>query len=451
MKSVDEFFAKDEVMVVLTTAPTGLGHIRVMQAMRDGLGEEVPFEVVGMAHAWVQQLHRLMSTSSAMRKVMEFFQENGEAERAFTNFYRWFLRRDTGEVYEQMLELYRRRRPKPQVMVLLATHFSLAHKLAVVKKQLSRKLKTCILVAVVVTDDSPQKLWAVTGVDFLFVPSETTRLALVSYLNGIAERKSNVPEVMVAPYPVSPKLSEHLTAEEFGERKHQVAAEGKRATQILLPISGAAVQLQYFRQMLEVLARDKRTAVTVVSRDSEYAREFLRWCGNLALVETVADTFDLAVIEKYEREFLHQVVAVEVSKPSEQTFKVLLTPRERGGVVMLFTEPVGRQERDNLSFLRRHGLVADQYDEERLERLMRGEMKGAGEDLLTRARRWRGVILPRLDGRLGGEAILRLRESGVLAAMVDFAGFAEHSELSSQGVEIIWQTLAAAAKKECRV
>lgn len=260
-----------------------------------------------------------------------------------------------------------------------------------------------------------------------------------------------MPEVVVVPYPVSGKLAEALTEHEYSERKRQVAPQGTAKTQLILPISGAAVQQDYFRRLLPVLSSDERSVVTVVSRDSKYAREFLRWCGTMPLVETVADNFDLAVIAKYEREFLHQVLALEVTKPSEQTFKVLLNPKQRGGVVMLFTEPIGRQERDNIAFLRRHGFIPDQYDEEKMERLMRGEAKTVESELMARARRWRGVLLPRADGKLAGEAILRLRESGILAAMVDFSGFSSHPELSPRGVELIWQKLSVEVKQACRV
>jgi hypothetical protein len=52
-------------------------------------------------------------------------------------------------------------------------------------------------------------------------------------------------------------------------------------------------------------------------------------------------------------------MALEIVKPSEQSFKSLLTPSQRGGVILLLTQAIGKQEQDNLNFLSDHHLLPE--------------------------------------------------------------------------------------------
>jgi hypothetical protein len=51
------------------------------------------------------------------------------------------------------------------------------------------------------------------------------------------------------------------------------------------------------------------------------------------------------------------VISFEITKPSEQCFKALLPVSSAGGVTLLLSDPVGRQEYDNLAFLKRYGYM----------------------------------------------------------------------------------------------
>jgi hypothetical protein len=291
---------------------------------------------------------------------------------------------------------------------------------------------------VVVTDDSPQKIWGVVGADLIFVPSETTKAKLTEYMQQITVER--IPEVVVQPYPVSPKLSRRLPTAGIMARRRQLAANSDELLQLVIPISGAAVQLSFFQDLIKTI--DGEASMTLVSRDSGYTHDFLDWCQARPDVEVAAALLDAEVVEQYLAVFDRKVVGLEVTKPSEQTFKALLTPEQRGGVVLLFSQPVGRQERDNLSFMRRHHLIPSVEDEYQLQAVVTGTVTQAERDLLERARSWRGVLLP-MEGKVAGKAVLRWRNAGVLGTMAHFSGFMPgHRELSDQGVKRIWEEIA---------
>lgn len=424
--------------MILTTAPAGLGHVRVTEALRGGLGEGVRAEVLGLKDPSLQVLHRLTSRNQVLRGVMEFVQNHYLVEKQFTRIYIKSLRKQAIEAYLKIRDLAERRRPRPKTMIIVATHFSLAHQLAEVKERLIEELKMRIVLVVVVTDDSPQKIWGVVGADYIFVPSDFTRDKLMAYLVSFANR---VPQVIVSPYPISRKFDRDLTEPEFEARRRQVEPGAREKMQVIIPISGAAVQLKYFQELILALGYGGKADITVVARDCGLSHGFLSWCQKQVSVRVVASDYDREVVAEYEREYERNVFAVEITKPSEQAFKALTTPDERGGVALLFSDPVGRQEDDNLAFLARHGLVPSAGDRQVLERLF-GENRREliTEEFRRRARSWRGMMLP-TAGWQAGEAVLRLRESGILAAMADFAGFRDEVELHGDGVRRFWREL----------
>lgn len=440
-----QFFARPDVMVVLTTSPAGLGHVRVSEALRGGLGD-ARAEIIGLESPATQFLHRMASRDPFLQRLMEFVQNNPLVEGQFTKIYRSRLRQQGSEAYGRLVELVKRRRPKPAVLIILATHFSLAHQVAAVKERLARELRLCVALAVVVTDDSPQQVWGVLDADFLFVPSLTTKEGLERYLTTL---QGNIPEAIVVPYPVSADFCKRLTVSEYRERQAQVSPRLTQKMKIVIPISGAAVQLTFFEQFISALGKGGSSEITVISRESAYTKHFLAWCQSQPSVRVVAERHDREVVASYEREYREGVFAVEVTKPSEQSFKALNTPRQRGGVVLLFSEPIGRQEYDNLAFLARHELLPSPRDRLRLERFLRfGERRLIDQPFLTRAERWRGLMLP-TSGWEAGMAIEKLRRSGILAAMVDFTGYMEHAELRGDGVKQIWKILAAKVGEKC--
>ncbi len=440
------FFRREDVMVVLTTSPAGLGHVRVTEALRSGLPADVRSELIGIDDTKIQFFHRLTSRNRLLRKVGDFVQNSPIVEEVFTSWYRKKLRKYDKKVFLRISDLIKRRRPKPSVLIVISTHFGLAHKIARLKFKLSKKLKICVILCVVVTDDSPQKIWGVYGADYIFVPSKETKNSLRDYLDHL---KVTLPSIIVSPYPVSPLLGRLLSASQFKNRQQEVQRGAKNKIQILLPISGAAVQLSYFRQLISYLNRKANAAILVVARDSSYTRDFLQWCQRVPSVEVIADRQDRDVVASYEKELGIRAFSLEITKPSEQSFKALLSPKQSGGVTLLFSEPVGRQESDNLAFLQRQGLMPDDHDQASLTRLyLRKDIKDINVDFLERASGWRGVLLPK-RGNVAGRAILRLKRAGILSAMVNFKGFSPDTEINEDSVSIFWDKLGKAAQTQC--
>lgn len=443
---ITDFFRREDVMVLITTSPAGLGHVRVTEALIRGLPEGVRAEILGIEDKRIQFLHRISSINRSLRRIVEFMQNNSFFEGLYVSLYRTLIRRDTGEIYLTISNLVRRRRPKPKVLLIISTHFSLAHKIAEVKIKLAKELNLCVVFCVVVTDDSPQKIWGVYGADYIVVPSQETRFKLIEYFNSL---NVLLPNILVSAYPISPIFSALLDETELKTRKKQLKKLGGGKMKIIIPISGAAVQLSYFKDLVNYLNRKKRADVTIISRDSEYTKEFLAWCQAVPSVAVVADKFDKDVVLSYEKEIENNIFSIEITKPSEQTFKALCRPDQKGGVILLFSQPVGRQENDNLRFLTKHGLLPNDSDRTALERLFYSNNKdGIDTGLLERASRWRGLILPP-RGDIAGRAILRLRKTGVLDSMVNFDGFPESKELRSNGVKVFWRKISRRTRNQC--
>jgi hypothetical protein len=146
-----------------------------------------------------------------------------------------------------------------------------------------------------------------------------------------------------------------------------------------------------------------------------------------------------------------QVLALEVTKPSEQTFKCLAPTRSRGGVILLFTQPIGTQEFENMEFLRRHALVPSSQVN---DQLWSAAGPAAGNGSVLRARllkespRWRGVRIPG-DPAAAANFIWWMHASGILARM--HAGTLNrrvHDEgsriLGPDGVAQFWDLAASA-------
>jgi len=244
-KEYQQFFDRNDVMVVLTTSTAGLGHKRVTKALKQGLPEFIHEEELGADDFWMQFLHRITSRNFFLRYLFELIQNVSFLERSFALFYRRRLRKHSEDVYQRMKALIQRRKPTPKVVLIVATHFSLAHELAVVKKKLDQEFKLKLLLAVVVTDDSPQELWAVHGADYLFVPSQLTKNALLEHFKN--KNLKPIPEIVVKSYPISLSLAEKLTSDQWKEKKAQVSPKGNKQLKVMVPISGAAVQLQYLQ------------------------------------------------------------------------------------------------------------------------------------------------------------------------------------------------------------
>jgi hypothetical protein len=293
-----------------------------------------------------------------------------------------------------------------------------------------------------VTDDSPQHIWYVAGADLIAVPSESTRVALVSY-----GKAANLPPVRfeALPYPVSSRLNVALSAAEYEQRRRQIEATGDTDIQLAIPISGAAVGLAYFRRLIDELYRaSNRFRFQVVAKSSAYTHSFLHDLAQRPCVTLHTADIDRDVVEKYLQLYQTTNVSLEVTKPSEQAFKALIPPGHRGGALLLFSQPVGRQEYDNLNFLGRHHLLPTGAQQRQLWASARtGSEQGTQQ---SEVQHWRGVRLPE-DAVSAAHYIWWSLQQGVFSQMLDATLTPQPDdlhpkELASDGVRQFWEVVS---------
>jgi len=304
--------------------------------------------------AGASSLHRFTSIHPLARSFLEWSQ-NGAPEEFFTRVYRFSLRRGGAQLKEELKTLLEQEFKVVKTAVVVATHFGLAHEIAGAKAELEHELGVKIVLVVCVTDDSPQKLWYVEGADYIYVPSEQTKQTLLSY--GTSAGFAPV-EIEVISYPVNPRLTKKLTEQEWSDRLQQLDPAISERIHISVPISGAAVDLEYLDEVMTNLARrDPRFHFYIVCRENMYTADFIKRMGRRAHVSLITSKHDREIVRFYTELLSTTVFSLEITKPSEQAFKALITPKRKGGMTLLFSKPVGRQEYDNLSFLKRHSLL----------------------------------------------------------------------------------------------
>lgn len=438
-------FAQPSLLIIFAYAQAGLGHLRVTDALYHGLPAHTNAILLHSQEASIGYLHHLTSIHPVTRALLEWLQR-GEPEELFTRFYRHVLRSNTHWLYEHMAALIDERYEMPTTVLIVATHFGLAHQLAAIKDKLSREKQVKIILALQVTDDSPQRIWYVEGADLIVVPSAPTQAALAAY-----GRQEGLPQVhfAVLPYPVSPLLTALLSDADYGQRQQEMQADSPTEIQIAIPISGAAVGLTFFRQLIDALhARSSRFHFQVVAKSAPYTQAFLRDLQSLPYVTLHTGTTDREVVEQYEQLYENVLVALEVTKPSEQAFKALVSPQRRGGTLLLFSHPVGRQEDDNLAFLQRHRLLPTAETQRALWEYAAQErsLSASESALLNKALTWRGLRLPD-DPVKAADLIGWTLQQGVFSQMIRCVNVPQPDdpapqELSAEGVNEFWKAVS---------
>lgn len=343
-----------EHQVILAYTSAGLGHLRVTNALFEAAPAHISPRLLRAKHGGATAIHRFSSVHPVTRAFMEWSQ-NGWPEEFFTRTYRFWLRRGGSEIEESLRTILEEQFTVVKRVVVVATHFGLAHQIASSKARLEREIGVKIELVVVVTDDSPQKLWYVAGSDLILVPSEKTKQSLVSYAN-----QRNLPPVSldVCAYPLSPRITGFLKPFEWRERENQLNPAKTNLIQVLVPISGAAVSLVELESLMKTLYRkNPRFHFYVVSRENIYTKPFLERLSKKPYISLVTSIHDREVVTYYNKLIETSVFSFEITKPSEQSFKAILSSRRRGGMISLLMDPVGRQEQDNVQFLTRHGLM----------------------------------------------------------------------------------------------
>lgn len=437
-----EVLSDKSLLLVFAYSPAGLGHLRVTQALYHGLPSNVTSHLIGSQEQSISLLHRVTSINTLLRRVTQWGQ-TGRAEDVFTTVYRKFLISNTQSLYTKLITILEQRIESPKIILVIATHFGLAHQLSFIKERIEKERKIKIILVVQVTDDSPQHVWFVPGADLIMVPSKTTKDLLVKYGSVL-----NLEQVRfeVCPYPVGPYLITELTKKKLNFRISQVEPGSKQTINMVIPISGAAVGTRFFTDYIDHLYEQvPRFSFKVITKVAPYTASFIAQMNNRHFVSLSVATFDRGIVEKYEKVYLDNVISLEVTKPSEQSFKALINPSKVGGSILLLAEPVGRQEYDNLNFLRRHYLIPNSREHEHLYAMAK---KNKFLDLSTS---WRGLLLPK-NADDSAKFTTWCLKTGLFRQMLKCRVLprknnSHENELSDNGVNIFWQIVSDLVKE----
>lgn len=340
-------------LLVFTYAPAGLGHLRVTDAIMAGVPTDNNVVILGSDDQLITLIHAFTSNNKIARRIFEFSQY-GLAEDIFTMLYVSWLKLSSLDIYKKLLDLIDLN-PGVSEILVVATHFGMAHQVGVVKDRVFRKKGVRINLVVVVTDDTSQHMWVVKGADLTLVPSRLTKKLLVGY----AKNHNITMNCEVSPYPVSQKLTKELNIKK-GLRESALVVNSVENINIMIPISGAAVGLEYLQNLVTGLSGvSTRFQFFVVAKRSSKTIEFLKRMAVFNNVNLFVGESDHEVVNLYEEVYEKNLIHLEITKPSEQAFKALLRPSMVGGAILLLIQPVGRQEYDNLDFLKRHALLSD--------------------------------------------------------------------------------------------
>ena len=435
------------LLIIFAYAPTGFGHLRVSDALYRGLPSYISPLLLGSRDKSLSYFYRIVSVNPLTRGVFEWF-EHGALERITTPIYRWYLRSHTQILYEQFITILDQRLISPQTVLIIATHFGLAHQIASIKERLTTERKIKVLLAVQITDDIPHRIWYIPGADIIFVPSDRTKKKLEEY-----GRHAGLPTVKFEtnPYPTNPLLNIDLKKDELENKLSQADFEKTSKIHMIIPISGAAIGTAPLTKLIdELYTLSHRFTFHVVTKNAPYTRIFVSEMLNRTFVKLVVSSIDKEVINKYVEIYTNEIISLEVTKPSEQAFKALLNTDKRGGAILLFTSPVGKQERHSLDFLMRHNLIPSSSQEKNLWNLAEKNEpldKEQAKKIIDVGKGWRGISIP-TDPKKAARFILWCLKEGLFFAMMQKKYFPRlgdpHAdELNPQGVEKFWQKVEA--------
>lgn len=335
--------------MIFTYAPAGLGHLRVTDALVDSRPKKYPYIMLGSYDRFITGIHRFTSTNPIAKWIFTASQY-GLFEDLFTFVYRGLLVLASGQVYKKLKEIGNERKDIDEIWVI-ATHFGMVHQIGAIKEKLIKETGKKVKLIVQVTDDTSQHIWCVRGADLTFVPSHHTLGKLSAYA---AAHKMNL-SFEVIPYPLSPVLTRKIEGNNW---RSKAFLSDKDQINVAVPISGAAVGLPFLTKLIaSIETKSSRFKFWVLVKKTMYTNMFLSTLSEHSNVNVITGRNDNEMISLYELLYQNNLMHLEITKPSEQSFKAIISPALVGGSLILFTSPVGRQESENIEFLTRLGLM----------------------------------------------------------------------------------------------
>lgn len=436
--TADNSVADNSVLTIFTYSSTGLGHLRVNDALYSSSPPEfnsLAFRSQGFRITW---LNRMTSFNFFIRRAMEWIQRD-IFQDIFTFYYRKCLRFKIYNLYQQITILLDQYLETPEKVLIITTNFNLAQQLGAIKNQLEQNKKTKIILVIQATDANPQHIWMVPEADLILVPNQKTKEQLELYRS---KKQFKPIKIEVSAYPLNKALVKNLSTEEFTSKQIQLSPRAKFRVNLLLTIPGSAVDLKYYSKLISFLKSSPIIFQTfVVSRYTSYTKKFNLSLVNEDFIQIYPGQTDQQTVTDYLRLYLSEVISLEITKPTEQAFKVLLDPVQRGGVIMLFDKPIGALEEDNLEFIRSHGLIPDRQMQKRLWKLAESNQPPS-EEILNTARFWRGALLPE-NAKKAANFINWLYYQEIFLRMLRYKPNLENDiqEVSSRGSELFWQKM----------
>ena len=398
-------------LVVFTYAPAGLGHIRVADALIEGLPQDFDSLVFSPSDPSIESIHRFTSLNRFARSIMEWVQQ-GWPQTIFTRYYRKYLKSHTGELFLEFTSLIKTQPKVPPNIIIVSTHFGLAFQLGSIKKDLEKALNTKIFLVVQVTDDSPQYIWYVDTADLIITPSQQTADILIKY--GRKEKLKKI-NFEVLPYPVLSLFSKNLPESKVILRQLQYNPVKKTPINIVVPISGAAVGTDFYIKLMDKLHNfSNRFYFYVVCRSAPFTKEFINICQTKKYINLYASENYKEIIYIYNTVYLKNIISSEITKPSEQSFKALLDNDSVGGSFLFFAAPVGRQEYDNLNFLQKNGLLSTNM---------------------------RGIVLPKDPTKAANQIWDLYRNGFLLKTFKKFRPVKNNPDVRDNGSTLFWKTV----------
>ncbi|MCX8009225.1 MAG: hypothetical protein N3A54_06040, partial [Patescibacteria group bacterium] len=178
----------------------------------------------------------------------------------------------------------------------------------------------------------------------------------------------------------------------------------------------------------------------IVGKRTEISRLYFSSWNQKSYATLYESYSDRQVVELYEEAYQETVLLAEITKPSEQAFKAIISPHKRGGAILFFTEPVGRQEYDNLAFLRRHNLIPTEEENKKLYDVLKIHKQQLPPEWSEQLSHWRALQLPN-DPLQAATFIARLHQTAGFTSMIQCDIPKTSPELADTGTHQFWQTV----------
>src|SRR5215469_13983543 len=125
--------------IIFATSPTGLGHLRVTDALYHGLPKNTSPVLLGAQDPSVSAMYRFVSIHPFTRRIMELV-ELPPFDIPYAFYSRMVIRNQTKLLYQQLKTILSERLTVPQTVLLIAPHTTLGHQLGAIKAKLAKEM-----------------------------------------------------------------------------------------------------------------------------------------------------------------------------------------------------------------------------------------------------------------------------------------------------------------------